>query len=93
MRGALHVRHQLRDFLPRETDFDIVALQHLGTENLRNPAVDFREVDHGLPFGDPLRKIGNLEPQLGLQIMRPRQEELRRDAVKEVAEFQADLIR
>ena len=41
------------DFLPGEADFHIVRLDHLGTENLRRPAVDLGEIHHGLALRDP----------------------------------------
>ena len=92
-RTTLRTRHELCDLLPRETNLDAIRLQHLGAENLRNPAVDLRQVHHRDPLRDPRRERRDLEAQFGLQIMRPGQEELRRDAVEEIAEFQPDAVR
>ena len=90
---TFRARHQLRNFLPRETDLDPVRLEHLGAENLRDPAVDLREVHHRDALRDPRRERRNLKPQFGLQIVRPGQQQLRRDAVQEIAEFEPDSIR
>ena len=91
--GGFRFSDQFRQLLPGEPDFDIVRLQHLGAENMGHSAVDFRQRDAGIPARNPLRKIVDVEPQLGLQIVRPRQEHLRRDAVQEVAQFQAQFVR
>ena len=56
-------------------------------------AVNFRERDRGVAPRDPLREIVNVEAQFGLQVMRPGEEHLRRDAMKEVTEFQAEFVR
>ena len=89
---VLRACEELLDFLPRETDLHIVCLHHLGAENLRQPAVDLGEIHHRVALRDPLRERGGVEPQLGLQVMRPGQEKLRGDAVQEIAEFQPDIL-
>ena len=83
---------QLHHFLPGEADVGIVRHEHFAAKDLRHPVVDLGERDGRLSDGDEGGHRVDLEAQLRMDLVRPGVEELRRDAVQEVAEFQDHLV-
>ena len=83
--------HQVHQLLPREADFHFVLGAHLVAEDARRAPVDFVEVDGRLAVRDEGREFVDVEKEFRRDIVRAGAQQILRDAVEEIAEFQPDL--
>jgi hypothetical protein len=92
VRGLSAVVDQFDDLLPREPDFHAVRRENLVLENLGKSSINLRQRDSGLPASHTISYLTQVEAERNVSIVIARFEQMMRDTMDEVAQFEHQVV-